>query len=115
MMDTELLTADEMCERLKTNFDTFRRTWKRWKHERVGVGNTLRSMRFYWQSGPVRAEANDGGIEVSDKERTALDCRRVSGRNTHLKEGGVSDKARRTGVGRGAENLSDAARRFGLA
>lgn len=87
MMETELLTADEMCERLKTNFDTFRRTWKRWKHERVGMGNTLRSMRFYWQSGPVRAEANDGSLEVPDKERSALDSGRVPGRGTNRKEG----------------------------
>lgn len=115
MMETELLTADEMCERLKTNFDTFRRTWKRWKHERVGMGNTLRSMRFYWQSGPVRAEANDGGIEVPDKERPALDSGRVPGRGTNRKEGRIPKSSRSPGLGRRTEELADAARRFGLA
>lgn len=115
MMDTELLTADEMCERLKTNFDTFRRTWRRWKHVRVGEGNTLRSMRFYWQSGPIRAEAINGGSEVPDKERPAVDRGRVPGWDTHRKEGRLPKSPRSAGVGRRTEELAAAARRFGLA
>lgn len=115
MMDTELLTADEMCERLKTNFGTFRRTWRRWKHERVGEGNTLRSMRFYWRGGPVRAEAINGGSEVSDKERPALDRGRLPGRDTHRKEGRLPKSPRSAGMGRRTEELEAAARRYGFA
>ena len=55
-METLLIDAEEMCRRLGVNKETFRRSWRRWKHERVGAGYDLRSMRFYWCDGPIRTE-----------------------------------------------------------
>lgn len=115
MMETELLTAEEMCIRLKTKFDTFRRTWRRWKHERVGMGYTLRSMRFYWQEGPVKAEDYNGSIEVPNKERPSMGGGRVSGRRQNRPESRVQDKARSDVLGGRATDLAAEARRFGLA
>lgn len=39
-METLLIDAEEMCKRLGVNKETFRRSWRRWKHERVGAGTT---------------------------------------------------------------------------
>ena len=114
-METELLTADEMCIRLKTTFDTFRRTWRRWKHERVGQGNTLRSMRFYWQDGPVKAEDCNGSMEISHKKRRQMDGGRIQRRREGGQERRLHKQAGSGSMGDAGIDLAAEARRFGLA
>ena len=115
IMETELITAHEMCNRLNISMDTFRKTWRRWKHECVGRGYDLRSVRFYWEDGPVRAELDGGNIQISDKKRQPLDGGRLSGRRKDSKEGRIQKPARSSGLGGNAAVLAAAARRFGLA
>ena len=115
MMETELLTAEEMCIRLKTKFDTFRRTWRRWKHERVGQGNTLRSMRFYWQDGPVKAEDCNGSMEIPHKKRHQVDCGRLQRRRADRPAVRIQEQGGGGRLGRSEIDLAAEARRFGLA
>ena len=114
MMETELLTAEEMCIRLKTTFDTFRRTWRRWKHERVGQGNTLRSMRFYWQDGPIKADCN-GSMEIPHQKRRQVDRGRLQRRCADRPAVRLQEQGGGGSMGRGEVDLTAEARRFGLA
>lgn len=67
-MDIELISAKTMCDQMHIDMETFRKTWKRWKHERVDNGHTLKSMRFYWSKGPVPEEADNGNHKISDEK-----------------------------------------------
>lgn len=115
MMETELLTAEEMCIRLQTKFDTFRRTWRRWKHERVGMGYTLRSMRFYWRDGPVKAEDDyNGSMEISHQKRHPVDRGRLQRRRADRPAVRLQEQGGGCGLGGGEIDLAAEARRFGL-
>ena len=47
----ELITPQEMAERLSVEYGTFRRTnWRNYPHIFIGKGRTLRSVRFMWES-----------------------------------------------------------------
>lgn len=111
----ELLTANEMCDRLKISFDTFRKTWKRWKHERIGTGHTLKSMRFYWNGGPIMAETDNGDCKISDKKRNTLAGGNIRQRGTCKKPGRVHESQGSTGLGGRAADIEAAAKRFGFA
>ena len=101
-METLLIDAEEMCKRLGVNKETFRRSWRRWKHERVGAGYDLRSMRFYWCDGPIKAEGYNG-------------CGRLAGRHTNRQKSRLHKQAGGNGMGGNNIDLSAEARRFGLA
>ena len=114
-METLLIDAEEMCKRLGVNKETFRRSWRRWKHERVGAGYDLRSMRFYWCDGPIKAEGYNGCIEVQDKKRNQVGGGRLAGRHTNRQKSRPHKQAGGNGMGGNNIDLSAEARRFGLA
>ena len=114
-METLLIDAEEMCRRLGVNKETFRRSWRRWKHERVGAGDDLRSMRFYWCVGPIKTEGYNGRIEVQDKKRNQVGGGRLAGRCAHRQESRLHKQAGGNGMGGNDIDLSAEARRFGLA
>ena len=114
-MDIELISAKTMCERMNINMETFRKTWKRWKHERVGDGHTLKSMRFYWSEGPKPEEADNGNLKISDEKGCPLAGGHLSGRRKDSKKGRIPDTQRSVIMGRRATEIDAAARRFGFA
>ena len=114
-METLLIDAEEMCKRLGVNKETFRRSWRRWKHERVGAGYDLRSMRFYWCDGPIKAEGYNGCIEVQEKKRNQVVGGRLAGRHTNRQKSRLHKQAGGNGMGGNNIDLSAEARRFGLA
>lgn len=57
----EMLTAKEMCERLKVGRETFRKIWRTFPHRFVGQGQDLRSARFLWDAAAM-LEACIGGM-----------------------------------------------------
>lgn len=114
MMETDLLTAHEMCERLKVSFETFRKTWRRWKFVNVGRGADLRSARFYWQNGPVRAEESDGNIKIPDQERGQMGRGYLPGRGESRTKGRIHKPQGGRSLGRGEADLATEARRLGL-
>ena len=114
-METLLIDAEEMCRRLGVNKETFRHSWRRWKHERVGAGYDLRSMRFYWCDGPIKTEGYNGRIEVQDKKRNQVGGGRLAGRCAHRQESRLHKQAGGNGMGGNDIALSAEARRFGLA
>ena len=109
-METLLIDAEEMCRRLGVNKETFRRSWRRWKHERVGAGYDLRSMRFYWCDGPIKAEGYNGRIEVQDKKRNQVGGGRLAGRRAHRQESRLHKQAGGNGMGGNDIDLSAEAR-----
>lgn len=114
-METLLIDAEEMCKRLGVNKETFRRSWRRWKHERVGAGYDLRSMRFYWCDGPIKAEGYNGCIEVQDKKRNQVGGGRFGRTAYESAEKQASQASGRQRHGGNNIDLSAEARRFGLA
>ena len=114
-METILLKAEEMRKRLGVSKDTFRQIWRRWKYERVGAGHDLRSMRFYWQDGPLANENYENGSEeISNQKRNPVRSRGVSRRYSDKLPSRIHVEACRSGVGKDREELDDAARRFGF-
>ncbi|MFR1534200.1 MAG: hypothetical protein ACLSTO_11570 [Bilophila wadsworthia] len=109
-METLLIDAEEMCKRLGVNKETFRRSWRRWKHERVGAGYDLRSMRFYWCDGR-QAEATMAVSKYGQKAESG--GRRTFGRTAYDQKA-ASLEAGGNGMGNNID-LSAEARRFGLA
>ena len=71
-METLLIDAEENANGLESTRKLQARSWRRWKHERVGAGYDLRSMRFYSCDGPIKAEGYNGCIEVQDKKRNQV-------------------------------------------
>ena len=114
-MDIKLISAKTMCERMNINMETFRKTWKRWKYERVGDGHTLKSMRFYWQSGPILAETENADCKVSDKKRDTLASGNIRQRRAGKKQSRIHESPGSTGMGRRTADIEAAAKRFGFA
>ncbi len=115
IMEPEFITAHEMCNRLNVSMDTFRKTWRRWKHECVGRGHDLRSVRFYWEDGPVRAELEGGNIQISDKKRQPLAGRNIQRRRENGKQGRIHNTPGGAVMGRRTKEIEAAAKRFGFA
>lgn len=68
----ELITPQEMAERLSVEYGTFRRTnWRTYPHIFIGKGRTLRSVRFMWESdlSHLRIEVKNGDQSIYE-ERT---------------------------------------------
>ncbi len=111
----EILTPKEMCARLRISEDTFRKKWRSWKHEKIGQGSTLRSYRFYWQDGPIRAEGyEDGNLEVSYSKRRQMDRRSVSGWRAHRPQIRLHDQTGSESLGDGDVDLRAEAHRLGF-
>ncbi|MEI3454927.1 MAG: hypothetical protein V8Q91_16345 [Bilophila wadsworthia] len=66
----ELITPQEMAERLSVEYGTFRRTnWRNYPHIFIGKGRTLRSVRFMWESDflNLRIEVKNGDQSIYEE------------------------------------------------
>ncbi|MCB8572052.1 hypothetical protein LJE06_13220 [Bilophila wadsworthia] len=66
----ELITPQEMAERLSVEYGTFRRTnWRNYPHIFIGKGRTLRSVRFMWESdlSHLRIEVKNGDQSIYEE------------------------------------------------
>ncbi len=116
MIEPELITAHEMCKRLKISFESFRKTkWRRWKHEIVGRSDDIRSARFYWCAGPVKVEEEVGSIKISDQKRDTLAGRNIQRRRENGKQGRIHNTPGGAVMGRRTKEIEAAAKRFGFA
>lgn len=110
----EMLTASEMCERLKVGRETFRKAWRSFPHRFVGQGTDLRSARFLWDV-QAMMEACCGNQEIQDGKGAAVSRGGVRRRGKGGKSRRVQDEAGSSPVGIDRKELAVQAARFGLA